>query len=147
MQNFLLFQSWCLVAPGLVLVDLLSGFHLLGGFSSVEELKDVMYIPWGGTRTLPQGCTIVSLLFLRKVSASPPFPYEQLFEPALWNSRKVMEAEWGPIPTNKKWGTKKTLCSGAPYDPAWLQNFFYVDCAKPWLFLKSSPKTSCLSYI
>ena len=35
------------------------------GFSSTEELKDiVMCIPWGGTRTLPQGCTIVSWLFL-----------------------------------------------------------------------------------
>ena len=30
-----------------------------------EELKDiVMYIPWGGTRTLPQGCTIFSWLLL-----------------------------------------------------------------------------------
>ena len=39
--------------------------HLGGGFSSAEELKDiVIYIPWGGTRTLPRGCTIVSWLLL-----------------------------------------------------------------------------------
>ena len=39
--------------------------HLGGGLSSAEELKDItMYIPWGGTRTLPQGCTVVSWLLL-----------------------------------------------------------------------------------
>ena len=31
------------------------------GFSSAERLQDiVIYIPSGGIRTLPQGCTIVS---------------------------------------------------------------------------------------
>ena len=59
--------------PGLVLVVLLlSGmknasssfnniFHLLGVLSSAEKFKDtVKCIPWRETRTLPQGCTIVS---------------------------------------------------------------------------------------
>ena len=42
--------------------------NLGGGFSSAEELNSiVVYIPWGGTRTLPQACTIVSWLLL------PPF--------------------------------------------------------------------------
>ena len=30
MQAFILLQRWCLVAPGLVLLAFLSGFHLLG---------------------------------------------------------------------------------------------------------------------
>ena len=39
--------------------------HLGGGLGSAEGLKNiVMYIPWGGTKTLPQGCTIVSWLLL-----------------------------------------------------------------------------------
>ena len=39
--------------------------HLGRGLGSSEELKDIiMHIPWGGTRILPQGCTIVSWLFL-----------------------------------------------------------------------------------
>ena len=32
-------------------------------FGSLEELKDIMCILWGGTRTLLQGCTIVSDCF------------------------------------------------------------------------------------
>ena len=53
-----------------------SSYHLLfvGGFSSAEELKDiVMYIPYREARTFPQ----VALLFLdfsSLVSKSPPFP-------------------------------------------------------------------------
>ena len=46
MQAFILLQNWCLVAPGLVLVVLLSVFLLLlEDLSSAEELKDIiMYI-------------------------------------------------------------------------------------------------------
>ena len=34
---------------------------IVGGFSSAEELEDIVtYIPGRGTRTLPQGYTIVS---------------------------------------------------------------------------------------
>ena len=60
------------MAPGLVLVVLLllerkmlhqGVLPFVGGLSSAERLKDiVMYIPQGGTRTLPQGCAIVSRL-------------------------------------------------------------------------------------
>ena len=65
----IVFHSWCLVAPGLVLVVLLlprkKMLHqvvlpFIGGFSSAESLKYILYIPRGGTRTLPQGCAIVS---------------------------------------------------------------------------------------
>ena len=68
-------------------------FSFVGGFNSAEELKDVvMYIPGEETRTLSKA----ALWFLdcsSLVSAAPPFPDQQLLEPALWNSGKVMEAE------------------------------------------------------
>ena len=38
--------------------------HLVGVLVSAEELQNVMCIAWEGTRTLPQGCIIVSCLFL-----------------------------------------------------------------------------------
>ena len=48
---------------------------------------------------------------LSLVFPSPPFPDLQLSEPVLRNSGKVMEAEWGPFPKNKKWGTQKGFCA------------------------------------
>ena len=37
----------------------------VGALVPAEDLKNiVMYIPWGGTRTLPQGCISISWLFL-----------------------------------------------------------------------------------
>ena len=46
----------------------------VGDFGSSEELKDiVMCILWGGTRTLPQGCTIVSNCF--SLSPYPSLPW------------------------------------------------------------------------
>ena len=69
--------------------------YLVGGFSSAEELKDiVMYIPW--RKEEPGPFLKAELLFLdfpSLVSASPSFPDYQLFEPALWNSGKFKEAE------------------------------------------------------
>ena len=73
-----------------------------------------MCIPWEGTRFLPKA----ALLFLDSsslVSASPPFPDQQLSEPALWNSGKAMEAEWGPFPKNKKQGTHKDFRAQEPH--------------------------------
>ena len=44
--------------------------HLGVGTSSVNKLKDIIYTPWGGTRTPPEGCvTIWLFLFLH------PLPY------------------------------------------------------------------------
>ena len=64
----------------------------MGGFSFADELNGVvMCVPGGGTRTCPKavllfpGCPFLA-------SASSPFPDEQLFKSALWDSGKVMEA-------------------------------------------------------
>ena len=90
-------------------------YHLpfVGGFSSAEELKAIfIYIPRGGTRTLPKA----ALLFRdcsSLVSAFPPFPDEQLFEPALWNSGKVMEAEAYSL-KKRHGGHRKACVPGSP---------------------------------
>ena len=48
-------------------------FHLLG-FLVLKQLKDIaVCIPWGGTRILPQGCTIVFGCCFH-VSATPSSP-------------------------------------------------------------------------
>ena len=47
------------------------------------------------------------------VSASLPFPDEQLLEPALWNSGKTMEAERGLFP--REMGGHKDFCDQEPH--------------------------------
>ena len=47
--------------------------------------------------------------------ASPPFSDWQLFEPALWNSERVMEAECVLFLKNKKWRTQKIFCAQEPH--------------------------------
>ena len=51
------------------------------------------------------------------VSASPPFPNEQLLESAPWNSGKGMEAEWRLLDyrSNQRGGRQKGLVQGAPH--------------------------------
>ena len=53
------------------------------------------------------------------VSASPLFPNEHLFEPALWNSWKVMGSWMKTISYNSAVeDTERLLCPGAPKGPA-----------------------------
>ena len=54
----------------------ISFFHLVVVLVSAKQLKDIVVcILWWGTRTLPQGCTIVSLdCLLLPCLAFPPFP-------------------------------------------------------------------------
>ena len=116
MKAYILHQRWCLVALGLVLVVL---------FLELRMLHQVSFICWGGvvlqknqihyyvyffrrTRTLPQDGTSISRLLLPCLW-HPHFPDEQMFESALWNSRKVMEAEWGLFPAVKKWQPKSPV--------------------------------------
>ena len=55
----------------------------VGRCGSAEEPTDVVIsIPRGGTRTRPKAA-LLSLDWSSLVSASPPFPAEHLFEPAL----------------------------------------------------------------
>ena len=66
----------------------------------------------------PGSCPKAVLLFLdcsSLVFASPSFPDQQLSEPVPRNSGKVMVAERGPFPKNKKWGTQKSVCAHEPH--------------------------------
>ena len=70
--------------------------------------------PRGGTRTLPQGSTVVSWLFFPCLCI-PSLPFPSLPFPSLtsscfnllcWNSGNVLGAEWSLYPARKKWGTQ-----------------------------------------
>ena len=94
-----------------------------------------MCIPWGVTRTLPQGCAIVSWLLL--ISVAPPFPDEQLFEPALWDSGKVIQAEQkAPVPRSPTGSCSVSLSHVnlilRPANELWRveENFFLLDSIK-----------------
>ena len=85
--------------------------HLGGGLSSAEELKDiVMCIPWGGTRTLPQGCTIVSWLLLPGL-CTPSLPWVAMVSTYPLDLREGQGGWMKTFLTNKKWGTQKGLCN------------------------------------
>ena len=73
-------------------------------------------IPREGTRILPQGCAIVSWLFL-PVFASSSFPDQQLSELVPCNSGKAMVAEWGPFPKTRIGGHRKALVPRNPTGP------------------------------
>ena len=96
--------------------------HLVGVSVSANQLKGiVMCIPWGGTRTLPQGCIIASWLLLPCFHILL-FPDWQLFEPALWNSGvgswRLNEAYF--LQT-RNGGHRKAFVSRAPQGPAGFQ--------------------------
>ena len=77
------------------------------------ELRDIVKcIPWEGTRTLSQGCTIVSWLFLLFLFI-PSLPWLAIV--LIWPLElgKVKEAEWSLFPTNKKWEHRR-ICTWVP---------------------------------
>ena len=49
------------------------------------------------------------------VFASPSFLDQQPSEPAPRKSGKVLEAERGPFPKNKKWGAQRGFCAQEPH--------------------------------
>ena len=87
-------------------------FFLVEVSISAEQLKDFFtYIPWGGTKTLNQGCTIVS-------KTPPPLsPYS--FSCLIGNCLNLTFGTQGRsrrlFPANKKWGTQKGFCAQEPH--------------------------------
>ena len=77
-----------------------------GGVSSIKSSKNiVMCIPWGGTRTLPQGCAIVSWLLLPCLCI-PSLPWLATVWICPLELRKC-HGGWSLFPTSKEWGTQK----------------------------------------
>ena len=85
------------------------------------------------------------------MSASPPFPDNQLFESALWSSGKVKEAEWSLYPTNKKskwnkgrfWGINRCMEGQSETEldlagPAQFQKALHIPCI---LFVENRKKS------
>ena len=79
--------------------------HLVEVSVSAKYLKDTAVCPaWWGTRTLPQGCTIVCLdsLFLPSLCILT-FPNQQMLKSAPWNSRRIAYGGWmKPILCNQR---------------------------------------------
>ena len=69
-----------------------------------------MCLLWEGTRILPQESTVIAWLLLPGLRI-PFLPWSATVWTCPLNSGKVMEAEGGPLPKNKKWGTQKGFCA------------------------------------
>ena len=82
------------------------------GFSFVEELRKLCI----SLEAEPGPCSKAILLFLgcsSLVSASPPFPDQQLFESAFWDTGKVLNVE--STPCNKEQRALKSFCAHEPH--------------------------------
>ena len=88
--------------------SLITFSHLEGVSVSAKQISARLLCVSRQTRTLPQGC----FLTVPPLSLHPlPSLIKQLFEPAHWNSGKVLEAEWSLVPVFKQWGTQKAFVS------------------------------------
>ena len=84
------------------------------GGGLAEELKDIfMYITWGRTRTLSQGCPIVSCLLLLCFWILS-FPWLTTVWICFLEFIEGQGAEWNVTSTNKKWGPERLSCPGGP---------------------------------
>ena len=118
-QACIVFQSWCLVAPGLVPEVLLSGMknasssscHLpvVGGLVLQKGSK---IFPWGWTRTLPQSCPVVSWLLLPGLSI-PSLPWLATVRTCSLELREGLGAR-SLFPKNKKGRTRKGFAPRSP---------------------------------
>ena len=72
---------------------LINIFHLLRGLILQNNSKILLSVVLEGEPGPYPKAALLSLDGSSLVSASPPFPDDQLFGPALWNSGKVTEAD------------------------------------------------------
>ena len=106
-------QHWILYPPSEAGMEPASSWILVGLVAAKpqRELLQIMlhiFLDEG-----PGRCPQAAPLCLDRsppVSASPPFPDEQLFEPAVWNSGKVMEAAAYSLKT-RTWGAQARVSS------------------------------------
>ena len=105
----------------------------MGGFGSVEELKDVaLCITWGGTRTRPQDCSIVSWLLLPCLY-TPSLPWLA----TVWTCPLELKEDHG--------GWIESLsCPGSPRGPAQFQYYF---CEVQWVPYKWTFKLQTFKHV
>ena len=87
--------------------------HMVGVSVSAKQLKDTLCVSLEGE---PGPCPKAALLFLLiapplSLHPLPSLINSYLFEPAPWNSGKVMEVERSLFTIIKKWGHRKGFCS------------------------------------
>ena len=105
-KAFILLQNWCIVAPGLVLVVLLSGFYLLGLLVLQKGSQILLCI---FLEKEPGACRKAAQFYLDCSCMVSTSPDKQICEPTLWNSGKVMETETCSLKTRN--GGHKGLCA------------------------------------
>ena len=100
--------------------------NLVGVAVSEKQLRDTaVCLPQWGTRTLPQGCTAVSLDCSSLISTSPPFALHHLLSLISFRLNLLFRIEgrsWrlneGYFLSSRNGDTEKLLYPGAPQGPA-----------------------------
>ena len=121
-DSFNLASSGLLMNFKIIKLTFFLEYFLFWGFSSLEELKDIMCVPWGGTRTLSQDYPIVSLLPL--LFTLNPLP--SLISSCLNLPLQTQGRSWSleSVPYKKETGnTERLLFPGAAPGPAWFQHW------------------------
>ena len=109
--NLLVPTSLGLPACGQHIVNL---FHLVGALVFAKHLKDTVYMPWGGTRTLPQGCTILSWLLLLCLHI-PSLSWLATFGTCPLELRESHGSWMKLICYKEKQGMQKSFCALGPH--------------------------------
>ena len=121
--------------------------HLVEVSISAKQLKDVFVcIPWGVARTLPQGCTVAFWLFLPSLHIFSLL-WLAIAWSALWNSGKVMEAEWCLFPVIKIRGTQKGFCAQNPASSRSPAGYLLAPRWGGWSALRSLLHASAVSVL
>ena len=121
-DSFNLASSGLLMNFKIIKLTFFLEYFLFWGFSSLEELKDIMCVPWGGTRTLSQDYPIVSLLPL--LFTLNPLP--SLISSCLNLPLQTQGRSWSleSVPYKKETGnTERLLFPRAAPGPAWFQHW------------------------
>ena len=105
----------------------------VGALVPTEELKGiVMCIPSGGTRILPQGCTIVSWLLLL-CFCIPPLPWLATVWICPLELREGPGGWMKPISYKQEMGDmERLLCPRAPQGPAQFPGCGLLAATSPW---------------
>ena len=75
---------------------------------SVSDACVIMCIPWGGTRILPQGCTMYCFLTVSPLSLSPlPFQISSSLNLSLGRQGRQWRLNEPHFSQNKTWGKQK----------------------------------------
>lgn len=92
-------------------------FYLLpGGRFNIKAAQRYCYMYlWQGTRTLPQGCTLLLLTLPPLSPCSIPSLFNNCLNLPLGTQGRSWRAEWSLVPVFKTWGTQKGFVPKYPH--------------------------------